>query len=132
MNYDWLDQLVGPWVYTRVRPTSQEIDLVPIEGLDLTQDLTPGPPAKLLKGEDHAPNHLLGHLSGVLVLDHVQDQDLLLMLEVDLSPHLIAKHLLNMRLTYQFGKDKLICSLNIRDISLEMLCLEIEGHAKFR
>ena len=62
MNYDQLDQLVGPWVETRVLPTSQEIDLVPIEGLDLTQDLTPGPPAKLLKGEDHAPNHLLGHL----------------------------------------------------------------------
>ena len=47
------------------------------------------------------------------------------MLEVDLSPHLIAEHLLNMRLTYQFGKDKLICSQNIRDISLEMLCQDL-------
>ena len=118
MNYDQLDQLVGPWVYTKVLPISQEIDLVPIEGLDHT----PGPPAKPLKGEDHTPNHLLGHPSGVLVLDHVQDQDLLLMLEADLSSHLIAKHLLNLKLTYQFGKDRLICSLNIRDISLEMLC----------
>ena len=108
MNYDQL-------------PTSQDVDLVQIEGLDLIQDPTPGPPAKLLKGEDHTPNHLLGHLSGVLVLDHVQDQDLLLMLEVDLSPLLIAEHPPNMRLTYQFGKDKLIYSLIIRDISLEML-----------
>ena len=43
------------------------------------------------------------------------------MLEVDLSPLLIARHLPNMSLTYQYGKGKLTCSLIIKDISLEML-----------
>ena len=56
-----------------------------------------------------------------LVLGHVQNQGLLLMLEVDLSPLLIAGHPPNMSLTYQYGKDKLTCSLIIRDISLGML-----------
>ena len=42
----------GPAYFTRCRSSSNR----------RPQDLTPGPPAKLLKGEDHAPNHLLGHL----------------------------------------------------------------------
>ena len=46
MNYDLLGELVGPWVQTRVLPTSLEADLVLSEGLDLTPDLILDPPSK--------------------------------------------------------------------------------------
>ena len=52
-------------------PTSLEVDLVLLGGLDLIPD----PPAKLLKEEGPTQNHHLGHLLGALVLGHALDQD---------------------------------------------------------
>ena len=62
MNCDLLGELVGPWVLTRVLPTSLEADLVLLEDLDPALDLILDPPIKHLKGEDLVLNHLLGHL----------------------------------------------------------------------
>ena len=71
-------------------------------------------PAKLLKGGDHTPNHHLGHLLGVLVLDNVPDQDLLLTLEVGLDLHPTADPPQGMKHIFQHGKGKLHKSQGIR------------------
>ena len=89
--------------------TLPEVDLVPSEGIDLIQD----PPAKLLK-EDHTPNHHLGHLLGVLVLDHVPDQDLLPTPEVGLDLHPTAHPPQGMKHIFHHGKGKLHKSWGIR------------------
>ena len=73
----------GTMGITSVLPTLPEVDLVLSEGLDLILD----PPAKPMKEGDHTLNHHLGHLLGVLVLDHALDQDLFLIPEVDLDLH---------------------------------------------
>ena len=93
-----------------VLPTLLEVGLVLSEGLDLILD----PPAKLLEVGDHTPNHLLGHLLGVLVLDHAPDQDLLPTLEVDLDLHLTADPPQGIKHIFQHGKGRLHKSQGVR------------------
>ena len=92
--------LVGPWARTRVLPILPEADLVLLEDLDLILD----PPAKLLKEGDHTQNHHLGHLLGVLVLDHALDQDLLLIPEVGLNLHPMVDPPQDMKPIFLHGK----------------------------
>ena len=93
-------------------PTSLEVDLVLLGGLDLIPD----PPAKLLKEEGPMQNHHLGHLLGALVLGHALDQDLLLILEVDLDLPPIVDPPQGMKPTFLYGRDNLHKSLDIRKI----------------
>ena len=97
---------------TMVLPTSLEVDLVLLGGLDLIPD----PPTKLLKEEDPTQNHHLGHLFGVLVLGHALDQDLLLILKVDLDLPPIVDPPQGMKPIFLQGKDNLHKSLDIRKI----------------
>ena len=112
---------MGPWVWTKVLPTSLEVDLVLSEGLDPILDLILDPPVKLQKEEeDHIPNHLLGLQSGVLTLDLAQDQDLPLIQEADLDRHPTADHLHYMIFMYLFGKSKFLDFRITKEISWEM------------
>ena len=103
---------MGPWARTRVLPTSLEVDLVLLEGLDLIPDH----PVKLLKEEGPAQNHHLGHLSGALVLGHALDQDLFLTPEIDLDLPPIVDPPQGMKPTFLHGRDNLHKSLGIRKI----------------
>ena len=106
----------GTMGMTRVLPTSLEVDLVLLEGLDLILD----PLAKLLKEEDPTQNYHLGHLLDVLVLGPALGQDLLLILGVDLDPHPIVSPPHGMMPIVLHGKDYLHKSLHIRKIFGEM------------
>ena len=74
-------------------------------------------PSKTPEKGDHTPNHHLGHLLGVLVLDHVPDQDLLPTPEVDLDLHPTADPPWGMKHIFHHGKDKLHKSWGIRKTS---------------
>ena len=79
------------------------------------------PSAKLLKeGGDLMPNHLPSHLLGVLVLDHVPDQDLLLTPEVGPDLHPTADPPQGMKHMGHHGKGKLQKSQGTRKTSLKM------------
>ena len=112
-NWDQLEELLGPWAWTRALPTLPEVALVLSEGLDLILD----PPEKLLKEGDHTPNHHLGHLLGVLVLDHGPDQDLLPTSEVSLDLHPTADPPQGIKHTLHCGKGKLHKPQSIRKTS---------------
>ena len=67
-----------------------------------------------MKEGDHTPNHLLVYLLGILVLDHVPDQDLLLTPEVGLDLHPTVDPPQGMKHIFKHRKDKLHKSWGIR------------------
>ena len=73
-------------------------------------------PSKTPERRRSYPNHHLGHLLGVLVLDHVLDQDLLLIPEVGLDLHPIVDPAQGMKPIFLHGKGNLHKSLGIKKI----------------
>ena len=84
-------------------------------------------PEKLLKEEDHTPNHHLGHLLGVLVLDHVPDQGLLITSEVGLDLHPTADPPQGMKHIFQHEKGKFHKSWGIRNFFLKNVVSHLRG-----